>query len=213
MRYKKTIYLVRHGETEFNRMGIVQGSGVDSDLNDTGRQQASLFFEQYKHINFDKIYVSGLKRTYQSVQRFIEELNIPYEKMDALNEIRWGVYEGRDGGGEWKSDYYKMIDEWAKGNLEHRIPQGENPLELQARQKPALEHILSKQDEETVLICMHGRAMKSFLCLMTHEPLHNMEIFSHQNLGLYIVAYDGTKFEIMTQNCSKHLQRVPGFIV
>ncbi|HYG15236.1 MAG TPA: histidine phosphatase family protein, partial [Bacteroidia bacterium] len=44
MGFKKTIYLVRHGETEFNRMGIVQGSGVDSELNETGRKQADLFF-------------------------------------------------------------------------------------------------------------------------------------------------------------------------
>ncbi|HYG17075.1 MAG TPA: histidine phosphatase family protein, partial [Bacteroidia bacterium] len=166
-----------------------------------------------KNTGFDKIYISGLRRTYQSVQRFINELNIPYEKLDALNEIRWGIYEGQQNSGEWKADYYKMIDEWAKGNLEHRVPNGENPLELQARQKPALEHILSQQQEETVLVCMHGRAMKSFLCLMTNEPLHNMEIFSHQNLGLYIVAYDGTDFEIKTQNCGKHLQLTPGYIV
>ena len=50
----KTIYLIRHGETEFNRMGIVQGSGIDSDLNETGILQARAFFETYRHITFNK---------------------------------------------------------------------------------------------------------------------------------------------------------------
>ena len=40
----KEIYIIRHGETELNRLGIVQGRGVDSDLNDTGRAQAEAFY-------------------------------------------------------------------------------------------------------------------------------------------------------------------------
>ena len=51
---KKTIYLIRHGQTDFNKQGIVQGSGVDSSLNDEGHAQARKFFEAYHHINFDK---------------------------------------------------------------------------------------------------------------------------------------------------------------
>jgi len=60
---QKTIYLIRHGETDFNRRGVVQGSGVDSDLNDMGRAQAQAFFQAYQHVPFEKLYVSGLKRT------------------------------------------------------------------------------------------------------------------------------------------------------
>eukprot|EP01036_Dinobryon_divergens_P048115 gene48115-64565_t len=84
---KKTIYITRHGETEFNRLGIIQGSGVDSELNETGHLQAQLFYNHYKDTAFDKVYTSALQRTYQSVQRFIEELRIPYEQLPELNEI------------------------------------------------------------------------------------------------------------------------------
>ncbi len=44
----KTLYIVRHGETELNKHGIVQGRGINSDLNDTGRAQAAALFEHYK---------------------------------------------------------------------------------------------------------------------------------------------------------------------
>jgi bisphosphoglycerate-dependent phosphoglycerate mutase len=39
----KDIYLIRHGETDYNRLGVVQGSGIDADLNDLGRRQAQAF--------------------------------------------------------------------------------------------------------------------------------------------------------------------------
>ena len=79
----KTIYLIRHGETEFNRRGVVQGSGIDSDLNELGFLQARAFFDVYQDIEFDKIYTSKLRRTVQSVQEFIN-LGIPYEQFEGL---------------------------------------------------------------------------------------------------------------------------------
>jgi probable phosphoglycerate mutase len=44
----KLIYIIRHGETDFNKLGIVQGSGIDSDLNPRGVQQAANFYAFYK---------------------------------------------------------------------------------------------------------------------------------------------------------------------
>ncbi len=90
----KEIYIIRHGETELNKLGIVQGRGVDSDLNDKGRAQAELFFNHYKHINFDKIYTSELKRTHQTVKNFID-LGLTWQKLSGLDELAWGLWEGQ----------------------------------------------------------------------------------------------------------------------
>ncbi|WP_282456203.1 histidine phosphatase family protein [Chitinophaga sedimenti] len=67
---EKELYIIRHGETDFNRQGIVQGRGVNSDLNAMGVAQAEAFYEHYKHIPFDKVYTSSLKRTHQTVKKF-----------------------------------------------------------------------------------------------------------------------------------------------
>jgi probable phosphoglycerate mutase len=72
---KKTIYLIRHGETDFNRQGIVQGSGVDSDLNELGRAQAEAFFQSYQNVNFDKVYTSALK---EHINLFINLLKLVF---------------------------------------------------------------------------------------------------------------------------------------
>src|ERR1700739_461943 len=86
----KTLYIVRHGQTDLNKLGIVQGRGRDTDLNNEGRHQATQFFEAYKNVPFDKIYISILKRTQQSIQQFIDP-GLPYEKLSGLDELAWGV--------------------------------------------------------------------------------------------------------------------------
>lgn len=204
MSSKKTIYLIRHGQTDFNRKGIIQGSGVDTDLNETGRRQAELFFEAYKNVPFDKVYTSSMKRTHQSVQQFLEK-SFPHEAYAELDEISWGIFEGVQSNPKWHSEYLRVVGDWRKGILETRIPKGENPLELQARQEIGLQKIMANTHEETILICMHGRAMKSFLCLMLNRPLTDMDEFQHQNLCLYKLKYEQHKFELLKANSTEHL--------
>src|ERR1700712_3048456 len=93
---QKILYIVRHGQTDLNKQGIVQGRGMNTDLNDEGRKQAGLFFNAYKDLTFDKIYISELKRTQQSIQQFID-LGISFEKLSGLDELGWGVHEGQPG--------------------------------------------------------------------------------------------------------------------
>ena len=85
---KKKIYIIRHGETEYNKLGMVQGSGVDTDLNDTGRYQAKCFYEAHKHIKFDKIYTSALRRTHQTVHLFLKN-GIAWETLKGLHPFIW----------------------------------------------------------------------------------------------------------------------------
>jgi broad specificity phosphatase PhoE len=201
----KTLYIVRHGQTELNRQGIVQGRGMNTDLNDEGRKQAAQFFDAYKDVAFDKIYISELKRTQQSIQQFID-LGIPYEKLEGLDEMAWGVLEGTESTPENRAAFLQAIREWVAGNLDVSLEGGESPNQVKERQEKAISTILSHPEEETVLICMHGRAMRLLLCWITGHPLTEMETFPHQNLILYKLTYDGGKFEIIDFNNAQHLK-------
>jgi len=184
----KTIYLIRHGETDFNRQGVVQGSGVDSDLNALGQAQAEAFFQFYQHIPFDKVYTSGLKRTHQSVNKFLEK-NLPWEQHMGLNEISWGVREGQIPNNQ-DNEYYKvLIDSWIAGETHIPSEGGESPEDVIARQKPVIDLILSRPEEETVLVAMHGRAIRILLTLLFERPLNEMDTFDHANLCLYKLTY------------------------
>ena len=203
---QKTIYLIRHGETDYNRRGVVQGSGVDSDLNEMGQAQATAFFQAYQHVPFNKIYISCLKRTYQTTRPFIE-LGIPYQKLTGLNEISWGTMEGKVPG-NLDNEYYRgLIEAWSSGNTALPTDGGESPEQVEARQRIAIQVILSHPDETPVLIAMHGRAMRILLCWVTNRPLAQMDHFEHSNLCLYklLYDYDTQTFEIELANDTAHL--------
>ncbi len=200
----KKIFIVRHGQTDYNKKGMVQGSGIDAPINETGKEQASKFYEAYKETPFDRIYVSELQRTYQSVAQFIED-GIPYTKLGGLNEISWGSQEGKAFSEESSLLYHDTVKAWNSGQLDQNVGGGESPLDVKKRQKEAINHILSKTDEELVLICMHGRAMRILLAWVLGYDLRFMDHFEHQNLGLYELTYTGSFFRIDTFNDTRHL--------
>lgn len=203
----KKIYLIRHGQTDFNLKGIVQGSGVDSSLNEKGRAQAEAFFEAYKHVVFDKIYTSTLKRTRESVMGFIQT-GIPTESLGGLNEISWGTKEGQPITPEEDAYYHWMLDQWRIGNTSERIEGGESPEDVTKRQDQALTHILNQTHEEQVLICMHGRAIRILLCRLLNYPLKSMDMFEHENLCLYLLEQSGSCFTVRKYNDTTHLKNL-----
>ena len=201
---KKTIYIIRHGETAYNKKGIIQGSGIDSDLNEVGRKQAEQFFQAYYHLPFDNIYTSELKRTHQSVEPFLRA-GKSMEIMPEFNEINWGIFEGLKSTPESFKRYTAMTDDWRAGLLDRCVDGGETPNQLQKRQAVGLQKVLDRPHEKQILICMHGRAMRSFMCLLTKTPLEQMDDFKHNNLCMYKLDYDGETFDIVEHNCIKHL--------
>lgn len=199
------MYILRHGETDYNKNGMVQGSGIDAPLNETGRKQAAAFFEKYQHISFDKIYTSNLQRTSESVQQFIDK-KIPNESFADLREISWGEQEGKPFTPETSTTYQNVVKEWSKGNLDLRIAGGETPQEVATRQKRAFDYIKNQENEDCILICIHGRAMRILFCWMLNYSLEHMDNFAHHNTGLYIVNYTGSMYSIEGFNLTDHLK-------
>lgn len=206
----KDIYLIRHGETIYNRSGVVQGSGIDADLNELGQRQAEAFYAHYHHLELDKIYTSALKRTHQSVQAFINK-GLPWEQHAGLNEISWGVREGRTPNTADDTYYRNLTKTWREGNVHVQSEEGESPLEVLEKQKPVIDLILSRPKEKSILIAMHGRAMRVLLTYLFEKPLHKMDDFAHQNLCLYHIQYDyrQEKFNLLKANHTTHLHDLP----
>jgi probable phosphoglycerate mutase len=204
----KTIYLIRHGQTDYNKQGIVQGSGVDTNLNETGILQAKAFYQSYHHIPFEIIYTSNLQRTHQTVEPF-KIRNIPTEILPELNEINWGELEGKIPSEFSKQQFYQQVKRWREGHLNESVNGGETPLQMHERQKRGLQKI-EANSASPILICMHGRAMRGFLCLLTGQPLSKMDNFPHDNLSLYILekTLNDTFYSIKTANSLDHLQHI-----
>lgn len=204
---KKTFYFIRHGQTDLNLRGIVQGRGVNSPLNENGFKQAQAFFEAYKHVPFDKIYTSTLLRTKQTVEPFVQ-LGIPTEELMGLDEISWGIYEGQEQNEDIMRGFDDLVRAWRNNELDAAVERGESPNALIMRQKEAIAYMLNQADEKTVLVCMHGRALRILLCHLTEISACKMDDFPHTNTALYILEYADGKFRIVDHYNTKHLENL-----
>jgi len=200
----KKIYIIRHGQTDYNLQRIVQGRGIDASLNNNGKIQAQSFFNHYKNEGFEVVYTSQLKRTTESVSSFIDT-GLTHIKLEGLDEISWGVYEGVEANYEDKLFFKELTTKWAQGDTSLAIEEGESPNEVALRQHQVIE-LIKNGNEEKILICMHGRALRIFLTQLLNIPIASMDQFEHHNLCLYIVNYNNGQFNLVVENDTAHLK-------
>ncbi len=94
IQFNKRLFLVRHGETEFNIKGVMQGH-VDSPLTDLGIKQAKDTAELVKEMNIDVLASSDLKRAIDTAEIISVAINIPVsEKISTFRERFFGEIEG-----------------------------------------------------------------------------------------------------------------------
>lgn len=180
---------------------------VDTRLNETGKKQSQAFYARFGHLPFKKIYTSTLYRTVETVQNFLEK-GIPLEQLDALNEISYGELDGIGASRGNESEYRSLVEQWDQGMTDKSMPGGESPKSVKQRQQPVIEILKTRPDEDLVLISMHGRAMRILLSSLLNLPLTEMKNFSHSNLCLYTLNYDGEVFQLEKRNDISHLELI-----
>lgn len=199
----KTIFFIRHGQTDYNLKGIIQGSGVDSSLNEHGQKQAKAFFDYYRNEPFQRVYHSALQRTKQTVQHFID-LGIPTSSTPDINEIGWGIHEGKEYAPWMGSKYGDMLKAWDEGNLDASLEEGESARQMLDRLNNFLDH-LKGIEENHILVCSHGRAMRGVMTLLKNEHAREMEKYKHHNTGLWKAKFNGDQFLVELENDTRHL--------
>ena len=204
----KTIYLIRHGQTDQNLQRILQGSSVDAGLNETGRVQAGHFYDHYRDVPFDLIITSGLRRTRESVANFIDA-GIPWEQNPDINEICLGCYEGKPVTPECRAEMKAVRAGWETGKLDGRIGGGESARELGERLERFTEELRGRP-ERTILVCSHAGTMSGLITRMMGKPMSKMTELRHANLGLWTAEQgaDG-RFTFHLMNDRGHLPVAP----
>lgn len=208
-----TLYMLRHGQTDFNRQGIVQGGGIDSDLNDEGLAQGQAFYQHYKHIAFDAAYVSGLKRTAQTLADF-EKAGYTLHKHPELNELSWGWLEGRKPDELTNQTFFEIVGQWRSGNLDARLEGGESAAEVWQRAKPFFEQLPKRHAAGcNILICTHGRTLRILLSELLGYGGTRMEEFLHSNTSVNILRMNqhGACFAEVLNN-TDHLANQRAFV-
>ena len=144
------LYIARHGETNENANGIVQGHSRGT-LSPRGLRQAALLAQRFASIPIDSIYSSDLPRARITAEQIALVVGADVRTDPRLREKCFGIYEGRP-----TSDYVR--DRAAQGGekLLFCVPGGETFPDLFGRCAEFMDELLSTETAETVLIVAHG---------------------------------------------------------
>lgn len=203
----KRLFLIRHGETNYNIEGIVQGRQIDSELNGEGLKQRDLLCRRFEGETIDHIYITNLKRTYQTMEPLIAK-GIAFSRESDLDELNFGAVEGKpifdDQGNSILSE---VLSAWQKGALDVSFPGGESPLEALERVKRGFADIMGKTNEKQVAICLHQRILRIVMCYLFDQPLTDMDKYPHHNTGVTTIEYDSgnQRFELIEMDNVDHL--------
>ncbi len=196
---------MRHGETDYNARNVVQGGGIDSDLNAVGHEQAAQFYKRYHKVPFAAVYSSGLKRTRQTLAPF-EASGNAVTAHAGLNEMGWGVMEGIEHNGEIERLFRATLNRWAEGDFNHAVEGGETPLAVLSRASRALVEIITAHPEGNLLICTHGRTLRIILCYLLGYDMRHMQWFRHSNTALNLLVRTGRSMYVEKMNDLSHLK-------
>lgn len=159
------LYIVRHGETNWNKERRVQGH-TDIPLNDYGRHLAEETARGMKNIRIDMAYTSPLSRARETAQIILGDRDVPLYDEDRIKELSFGSYEGLCCSGENREPGSDEFNKFFTDTENYVSPEdGETVAELFKRTGDFLKEICTREDlkEKHILVSTHGAAMTALL--------------------------------------------------
>ena len=199
----RQVIVARHGETELNRLGVVQGSGIDPALNELGVAQAGALHAAFAG-HFDLVVSSGMVRARQTAAPFRDDPGVRYVEIPELREICWGEYEGMKATPRMRGDYAALMAAWEAGDYDARHRGGESARQLADRLREGW-RLLEAESFRKALVVTHGRALRCLMSILEAVPLSKMNDYGHANAGYYDVAEVSGGWQVRKHNAVDHL--------
>ncbi|MBO5509620.1 MAG: histidine phosphatase family protein [Lachnospiraceae bacterium] len=199
------IYIVRHGETLWNKEKRLQGS-VDIELSDYGRRVAAETGIGLKNTRIDRIYSSPLKRAYVTAELIRGDRDIPIITDNRLRELCFGMYEGGDFSALIRDETLTLRYFFKQPQLYVAPADGETLEALIARagdfMREVIEPLAADKSNERVMIVAHGALNKA---IMSYIKGHSLEHFwsgglqSNCNVIIVDYSYEEKKYSIIDE--------------
>ncbi len=205
----KAVYLIRHGETDYNKLKRMQGRGINASINEKGKEQAVAVAEWLRDKPVNNVITSSLKRAIESAAPICECKEVTHESYTELDEMNFGELEGKPFM-EVKSDLLHLHENWSNGNLKAAPANGEYPIEVFERANAKVIEILYSNGSNHIVFMLHGRLIRILLSEWLGLGLQNMHQIEHQNGAInHLIWRDGI-FEAVRLNITSHLTQ--GFL-
>ena len=160
-----SLWLVRHGQTDWNFAGRWQGQAPHAPgLNEVGRTQALDLLDHLEHVPLSSIYSSDLLRSWQTAELIANPLGLSVKLEPRLREINLGKWEGMLSK-DIEAQFPKDLAERARDPLNKSAPRGESPKQVAKRVIAAVHEIGMRHPQEPVLIVAHGISLAIITCV------------------------------------------------
>jgi broad specificity phosphatase PhoE len=204
-----TLYLIRHGETDWNLSGHWQGH-ADVPLNAVGKRQADLLAQRLRRerTRFNVLYSSDLARAYQTAWVISEAVGVPVEMLPALREIDLGIWSGLTR----EQIRARHPVEFALLEQGQDVPRGgaETLAALRRRVVEVIEAMMAQHSGETLAFVTHGGPVRMFIAHASGVADANRMPFHHiGNTSITVVRHSAAGWQIVKRNDMDHVKDQP----
>lgn len=180
-----TLLIVRHGETEWNAEGRIQGH-TDIGLSERGEEQARSLGQRLADRQIDVAYSSDLKRTSETAKLALSGRDITLNETPRLREYNKGIFEGMtlsEIQEKFPAEYPKYLEK----DLSYAPEGGETTRDVSTRMASIFAEIKANHLDETVLVVSHGGVLRAAMVSLLGMPLEGNWSFVFGNCGLTMV--------------------------
>ena len=202
------LYCVRHGESQYNATGRIQGQ-LDIPLSELGQRQGDAAAEALKDRQIEAIFSSPLQRALHTAHRIGKALNLEVQVDDRLMEINAGVFQGLN----WEEiETSHPVDSllWKTHDPDFIIPQGESRRQLMQRGREVLEEIATGSHKRVAVVAHGGLLTAAMKALLDIPAARNP--FSLLNCSISQISIEpetsappSSRVRLMSLNESAHL--------
>ncbi len=202
------LYLIRHGQTDWNVAGKIQGS-TDIPLNEMGKKQAACLAKGMEKRPVSRVFTSTLSRAYETAKAIGDSQNVPVYGLLELQEVNYGYWEGLTME-EIEQRYPKELQQWYLSPVEVAPPGGETQTQVYERCKAAIDHILEQGDGD-VAVVSHGATVVFLLEYMLDGTGRDEEddiIVGNASISTVEYDRDLKRFVLTELNDREHLSKL-----
>lgn len=198
------IYFTRHGQTEWNVIGKLQGWN-NSNLTKKGIESAKRLSQRLKDVDFDLIFSSTQERAIETAKLIRGAKDTEIKTLDDLREIGFGAWEAMKIS-KIEELYSLEYDTYInRPHLYEPLDGGESLLDVYKRVEKVLDKVLSTE-ADNILIVSHGVTLKVLTSIIKEIPLEDLyTIPVQEGTALNICEYDGNKLRFILEGDTGHI--------
>lgn len=188
----KNIYVIRHGETDWNKNHRFQGQ-TDIKLNETGRDQAIKLRPLMQQLQIESVYSSTLTRAFETAELATQEIKITIQKDDRLRETNVGAAEGLtmeellqkfgpDSLTKWRSYEERLLD--------YSFENGESKRQMMFRIRQVFLDIAQNSNRGSIAVFSHGMVMRAMTFIFGEGLPWDVQYFANGSVHHFVWSDD-----------------------